>query len=409
MKHKSRLYLLALLAMPTVALSGTLTIESWREDGDTWNNVILPAFNKAHPDIKVDYRHTTATDYNSALNDRLASGSAGDIITCRPFDDSLKLFEAGHLVDLTDIDGMENFPSFAQSAWQTDDGAVTFCLPLASVIHGFFYNKGIFAEVGVKEPTTVEEFFAALEAIKANGKYTALAMGTNDKWEAATMGFQNIGPNYWQGEDGRIGLIDGEGKLSNPEYVAVFEQLGQWGAYMGEGFQTRTYNDAIAMFADGQAAIYPAGSWDISAFSDKMDLGVFRPPVVNGGDDCFISDHTDIGIGINANSKNIDEALLLIEWMSSEEFAELFTNALPGFFSLSNHFINVDNSTAQTMIGWRETCDSTIRNSYQILNRGTPGLETEIWETSVGVINQTMTPQDAANRLQTGLEGWYKP
>ncbi len=137
-------------------------IESWREDGDIWNNKIIPAFTAQYPNIKVEYKHTVATEYNDQLNQRLKGGNAGDIITCRPFDDSLKLYQAGHLEDLTDVDGMENFPSFAQSAWQTDDGAVTFCLPLASVIHGFFYNKAIFSELGLQEPKTVAEFFCCI-------------------------------------------------------------------------------------------------------------------------------------------------------------------------------------------------------------------------------------------------------
>ncbi len=404
-----KLSLLAMCGLPTLATAGNLVIESWREDGEIWNKQIIPAFNAKYPNINVSYRHTVATDYNSQLKDRLASKSAGDIITCRPFDDSLKLYQAGHLSDLTDMDGMDNFPDFAKSAWQTDDGAETFCMPLASVIHGFFYNKSIFKEVGVNEPKTNAEFFAALDKIKTNGKYTPIAMGTHDKWEAATMGFQNIGPNFWVGEDGRFALLDGEGKLTNPEYVAVFEQLAQWGPYMGEGYQGRTYNDAIALFGGGKAAIYPAGSWDISSFRTKIDLGVFKPTVANTDDDCFISDHTDIGIGINTGSSNQKEAMIFLNWMASEEFAGLFTNALPGFFSLSNHFIDVEDPTAKAMIGWRDQCDSTIRNSYQILNRGKPSLELEIWETSVGVINGTMTPQDATKRLQMGLESWYTP
>ncbi|MEZ8826419.1 ABC transporter substrate-binding protein [Vibrio amylolyticus] len=409
MRYFVKIGLFLVMFFSAAVHSGTLVIESWREDGAIWNEKIIPAFNAKHPEVKVEYRHTVATDYNDQLNSRLAAGNAGDIITCRPFDDSLKLFEAGNLVDLTDVDGMENFPSFAQSAWQTDDGAVTFCLPLASVIHGFFYNKTIFSELGITEPKTVDEFFAALEKVKGSGKYVPLAMGTNDKWEAATMGFQNVGPNYWNGEDGRFSLISGQGKLSSPEYTAVFEQLSRWGAYMGEGYQTRGYGDSIEMFGSGKAAVYPAGSWDISAFNSKIDLGVFRPPVANSGDDCFISDHTDIGIGINANGKNQAEALTFINWMASEEFAGIFTNALPGFFSLSNHFIDVVDPTANAMIAWRDECDSTIRNSYQILNRGEPSLELEIWETSVGVINGAMAPQDAADRLQQGLEAWYKP
>ncbi|MEF1185934.1 ABC transporter substrate-binding protein, partial [Vibrio sinaloensis] len=148
MRAKPIALLVATCCFPSLVSAGNLVIESWREDGKIWNETIIPAFNAKHPGITVTYKHTPATDYNTALNERLAAGNAGDIITCRPFDDSLKLYQENNLVDLTDIDGMENFPSFAQSAWQTDDGSVTFCLPLASVIHGFFYNKSIFKELG---------------------------------------------------------------------------------------------------------------------------------------------------------------------------------------------------------------------------------------------------------------------
>ena len=45
-------------------------------------------------------------------------------------------------------------------------------------------------------PKTEAEFFALLDKIKADGTMTPLDMGTADQWESATMGFQNIGPNY---------------------------------------------------------------------------------------------------------------------------------------------------------------------------------------------------------------------
>lgn len=43
------------------------------------------------------------------------------------------------------------------------------------------------------EPTTVEEFFDLLDAIRDDGHYVPLAMGAHDRWEAATLGFENIG------------------------------------------------------------------------------------------------------------------------------------------------------------------------------------------------------------------------
>ncbi len=42
----------------------------------------------------------------------------------------------------------------AKSAWQTDDGTASFCVPMASVIHGFIYNKDAFDKLGIKVPTT---------------------------------------------------------------------------------------------------------------------------------------------------------------------------------------------------------------------------------------------------------------
>ena len=68
-------------------------------------------------------------------------------------------------------------------------------------------------------PATEAEFFALLDKVKEDGSYIPMAMGTNDQWEAATMGYQNIGPNYWKGEDGRQALIAGDQKLTDEPWV----------------------------------------------------------------------------------------------------------------------------------------------------------------------------------------------
>jgi raffinose/stachyose/melibiose transport system substrate-binding protein len=403
---------LVLTAFGGVALAQTtITIESWRtDDSDIWNNQIIPAFEAAHPDIKVVYNPTAPTEYNAALNSRLEGGTAGDIIVCRPFDASLDIYNKGHLTSLNDLPGMSGFSDVAKSAWTTDDGSATFCVPMASVIHGFFYNKDIFAELGLEPPATVDEFHAVLDAIKADGQYVPLVLGTADQWEAATMGFQNIGPNYWKGEEGRLALIDGTGKLTDQSYVDTFAEMAKWGPYMGDGYQAQRYSDSQTLFQIGQGAIYAAGSWDISlANGADFEFGTFPPPVPNAGDTCYISDHTDIGIGLNAASPNKEAGETFLAWVASPEFATIFANALPGFYPLSDTPVAIDNAVAQEMVSWRETCEETIRNSYQILSRGTPNLENELWNVSVGVLNGTMTPEAAAAQVQTGLDAWYKP
>jgi raffinose/stachyose/melibiose transport system substrate-binding protein len=146
-------------------------------------------------------------------------------------------------------------------------------------------------------------------------------------------------------------------------------------------------------------------------FNDQaeFELGAFPPPVPEAGDPCYISDHTDIALGMNANTEHPNEARVFLEWVASEEFASLYANALPGFFSLSDHSVELSDPIAQEFVDWRNTCESTIRDSYQILSRGEPNLENELWSVSAQVVNGDITPEEAAEQIQTGLEKWYEP
>ena len=401
-----------LLAGAAHAEAVTLTIESWRNDDLLiWQDTIIPAFEAENPGIKVIFAPSAPAEYNAVLNSKLDAGSAGDLITCRPFDASLELYKSGKLADLTSLAAMANFTPVAKSAWQTDDAAATFCMPMASVIHGFIYNKDAFDALAIAVPTTEAEFFAALDKIKADGTYIPMAMGTNDQWEAATMGYNNIGPNYWKGEEGRLALIKGEQKLTDPAWVAPFAQLAKWKDYLGDGFEAQTYPDSQNLFTLGRAAIYPAGSWEISGFNTQatFKMGAFAPPVQAAGDTCYISDHTDIGLGMNAATAHPDETKVFLEWVGSPEFATMYANALPGFFSLNSTPVEMTDPLAQEFVSWRGKCQSSIRSTYQILSRGTPNLENETWNASANVIKGTETPEVAAARLQEGLASWYAP
>ncbi|MCO5056284.1 MAG: ABC transporter substrate-binding protein [Rhizobiaceae bacterium] len=414
-KHMKTLLLSATLlssASMAHAEDVTLTVESWRNDDlSIWQDTIIPAFEAKHPGIKVKFTPSAPAEYNAVLNSKLEAGSAGDLITCRPFDASLALYDKGYLASLADLEGIKNFSDVAKSAWITDDGANPFCVPMASVIHGFIYNKAAFESLGIAVPQTEDEFFAALDKIKEDGNYIPMAMGTNDQWEAATMGYQNIGPNYWKGEEGRKALIAGTQKLTDDQWVAPYRTLAKWKDYLGDGFEAQTYPDSQNLFTLGRAAVYPAGSWEISGFNTQADfeMGAFIPPVKAAGDPCYISDHTDIAIGMNAKTSHPDETRTFLNWVASPEFATLYANALPGFFPLSSEPVTLEDPLAQEFISWRQKCEPTIRSTYQILSRGTPNLENETWNASANVIRGTESPEDAAKRLQDGLASWYEP
>src|SRR5271166_2310695 len=201
----------------------TLTLESWRtDDAAIWQDKIIPVFEKQNPGIKINFDAIAPTEYSAALEAKLAGGTAGDLITCLPFDASLDRYKRGYLAPITDLPGLSNFSGVAKAGWSTDDGKTTFCVPMAAVIHGFIYNKDAFDKLGINVPATEDEFFAALDKIKASGQYTPLAIGTGALWVAGALGYMNIGPAYWKGEEGRLALIAGRAKFTDQQFVAPF-------------------------------------------------------------------------------------------------------------------------------------------------------------------------------------------
>ncbi|WP_019586104.1 ABC transporter substrate-binding protein [Deinococcus apachensis] len=404
---------LLLLSGLAGAQKTTLTIESWRNDDlKVWRDSIIPAFEKQYPNIHVVFSPTAPTEYNAVVEAKLKAGTAGDLITCRPFDKSLELYQAKRLVSLNNLPGLKNFDAVAKAAWSTDDGKTTFCVPMASVIHGFLYNKALFKELGLSAPTTEAAFLSTLAKIKQGGKYAPLVMGTKDQWESATMGYQNIGPTLWEGEKGRKGLISGTAQYNKGGFLQAFTSLAKWKDYLPQGYQALAYPDAQNLFAQGRGVIYPAGSWDIGTFRQMnpgLELGAF-PPYSIAGKKCVIDDHPDIGMGINAASKNQAAARTFLNWVASDAFASLYANALPGFFPLANVKYTVKDPVAQEFLKWRSQCGKSFRSSYQILSRNAnPNNENDLWNVSSQVLNGSMTPQAAANMVQKNLASWYAP
>ncbi|MCC7161435.1 MAG: carbohydrate ABC transporter substrate-binding protein [Anaerolineae bacterium] len=399
---------------PASGEKASLIIESWRQDDlAVWEDKILPAFMAAHPNIEVKFQPVSNTEYSTSLATKLEAGTAGDLIMVEPFDYRLKMYQDGDLAKLNDLPGLENFSDLALSAWSTDDGAETYGVPLAAVLHGFIYNQDIFEELGLTPPTTEAEFLALLDKVKTDGKYTPLAMGTADSFVPGLLGFQLIGPNYWKGEEGRLALINGTGKFTDPAYINTWAALEDWIPYLPEGYEGVKYGDMQNLFTLGNAAVYPAGSWEVSIFNnqvgDKFKMGAFAPPVPEAGDSCYINDHMDMGMALNANAKNPEAAREFLTWLTTPEFAELWNNSLPGFFSLSNHSVEISDPLAQEFLSWRENCASTPRNSYQIISRGEPNTDGEINRLTTLVMNGQITPDEAGAEVQAGLDKWFKP
>lgn len=387
-----------------------LTLGSWRtEDIAMWEDEILPAFHESHPDIEVEFAATDTNDYNAAIQSQIEGGNAPDLITCRPFDVNRAWIGDGYFDDLTGLEALDAFDPVALNAWTGPDDA-PYCVPVASVLAGFYYNKAIFDELGLEIPETHAEFVDVLQTVEDSGKYTPLALGSADGWQLAYNVLYNLGPNYWNGEEGRMGLIDGTKKLTDPEFVEAFAATEALVPFLPDGYEAITYDDMGQLFSLGQAAIIPDGSWNINQLtSTGLDVGVFGAPVPAEGDERYQQEMPDMAIGLNADSENKDAAQQFLNWLVTPEFLELYVNKLPGFFAMTSEAPGYDNALAQEFSDLKTDAELTPRLALDRLSAGTPPLDDEIWVALTQMYAGAETPESATQGLQAGLESWYTP
>jgi raffinose/stachyose/melibiose transport system substrate-binding protein len=399
--------LIASAQFASSAQSADLVMDSWRtEDIDAWNR-ILGTFHAKHPDINIRFEPTVNTEYMPALQTQLQAKKGPDIISCPPFDFSLKLYNTGGLADISDLKGFENFPDTALAAWSTDDGKHIYCVPVGSVIQGFYYNKNIFKKLGLSVPKTESEFFTTLDTLKKNG-VTPLDMGTKDLWPVVDLAFNSLWPNYCDGENTRKALIAGTAKLTDECFLKALNVVARWGAYLPDGNESIGYPDTQQIFPLGNAAIFPGGSWEIPLLGKiaDFDIGVFPPFEPDGktSDRCWFVEHVDMGIGMNANTSHPAEVRTFLEWLTTPEFAQLFVENQPGFFSLSKHKVSSKNPLAAEFASWRDKCGSVIRLPSQFLSRGTPGLEQTLEDNLYLMVRGKETPQEVADKAQASTK-----
>jgi raffinose/stachyose/melibiose transport system substrate-binding protein len=401
----------AMIGSAFAADTVTLKLGSWRtEDLAAWQDKILPIFEAKHPGIKVEFAPINTNEYNAALQSQMEAGAGPDLITCRPYDVNRDWIKRGYFEPLTGLDGLKNFDDAARAAW-TDDKGVSYCLPAAAILAGFFYNVDIFNELGLQPPKTQAEFIAALKTIKANGKYEPLALGTAEAWQVAYSGLYSIGPAYWKGEEGRQALLSGKAKLTDPQFVAAFKALAEWKPFLPKGYQSINYPDQTQLFTIGKAAILPDGSWDINqATATGLKVGVFGPPVAKEGDQRYLQEMPDMAIGINVKGAHKEAAKEFLNWIASSEFQDAYFNAAPGFFSMSKLPIVYKNELAQKFVDLKDGAKLTPRLALDRLSAGNPPLDDEMWRVLQIMLNgDAVTPEQAAAELQKGLASWYGP
>lgn len=158
-----------------------------------------------------------------------------------------------------------------------------YAVPMEQDLMGVYYNKAMFAELGLEIPKTYAEFKTVVDKIKEAGKIP-IAFGNRDRWPATNTLSLILGLTAGRAEEEKV--FFGEEPWTNPKFKLAAETFQQWGkdGYFPKGFNGIGYDEANALFLGGRAAMNITGTWVLQdmARGAKFDLGVFMlPPIAD--------------------------------------------------------------------------------------------------------------------------------
>ena len=145
-----------------------LTMYSWRPEDREAYEKFIQAFEDQNPGITVTFKPYKSTEYGTILTNALTAGQGPDIIQLRPYEGAVSIIDAGYIVPLDDIKGINEISDEYLTAARGSDGGV-YGVPLSLNAGIIFYNKDVFDEHGFELPTTWDELLQVGEEMKAKG------------------------------------------------------------------------------------------------------------------------------------------------------------------------------------------------------------------------------------------------
>ena len=245
----------------------------------------VAAYTAKNPDVSIDIEvRPGGGEGDNIVKTRLATSSMADVF----FYNSGSLFQAlnatQNLLPLTN----EPFQANVQESFKSvvSAGGEVYGAPFAPAMGGgIFYNKPIYAELGLEIPKTWDEFMANNEKIKAAGK-TAVIQTYGETWTSQVVVLADFFNVLADAPDFAEQFTANEAKFATtPSAERSFEKLQELydAGFYNADFGAATYPDGLRMVATGEGAHYPMLTFGIGAIAETVpdhiqDVGFFALP-----------------------------------------------------------------------------------------------------------------------------------
>jgi multiple sugar transport system substrate-binding protein/raffinose/stachyose/melibiose transport system substrate-binding protein len=156
----------------------------------------------------------------------------------------------------------------------------------SQIIPLVYYNKALFARAGITPPTTWAQFMADCSKLKQHG-IVPIELGGHDSFAAAmpltgALSADVLGSDPDWIQQRYAGTV----KFTDSDVVATATKMRTLvtDGYFEPDALSVSYAQSITNFNDGEAAMYPMGSWYLGSIPNRdwNNIGVFPWPTNNG-------------------------------------------------------------------------------------------------------------------------------
>jgi raffinose/stachyose/melibiose transport system substrate-binding protein len=310
----------------------TLTVVGWKGGGAEPANVaeINAAFEKAHPEIKVEFTHVPPNDvYLQKVQSQLLAGNAADVVMVDP--QKVQAWgKSGYFLELGDQGWVSRVSPQVKSFVSYEDKVLASPMELTPI--GVYVNLDILAAAGISAPPTdFPGFLDALTKLKgANQPGLAFpdAQGYMAEFvmlmSAATTVYQDT-PD-WDQQFMR-------GKVTFPKsYRPPLEQIQQLGTDGHVDFKSAVGTDEATTgqpdFIAGKSAFFAGGSWQAAAIKKAPFKLAFVPwPGGEAGNKPSALLFPGTMWAVNARTEQADAAKKFIDFWAQPENLAPFLSA----------------------------------------------------------------------------------
>ena len=290
-----------------------MTITLWDISTEDPNKSIsegaVQRFMADYPNITVNQVHQQNDNYKQQLVVAMSSGQCPNIYCHWGGGPMAEYYKSGYANDITDMYAKYDHPEFVDAAvaQSTYDGKML-AIPFSGLTGcDIFYNKTIFADLGLEVPTTIDELEAVCEKLKENG-IIPFSLANASKWTGSMYYMYLVARHSGNAEFDAAYTQENGGSFTSPAFIYAGEKIQDWvkKGYFPDGVNSLSADDNQdrALLYDGSAAMMLHGSWQVGGIkSDNEDwynenIGVFRFPEDSEAKAAGVPQNVEIGTAI---------------------------------------------------------------------------------------------------------------